>query len=160
MNGRVFRRFLSDLFLLLQIIDAVLAAYILNATLVVPKLDQKSYWKDTRSLPCPSLFCSLFEFVGNCNTGFVFILWCAATLRIYLMLIGSFRISPKTSRSSRSFLKKSSQEYPAAYSQCVSQGNAHLLATCSVFCPFLIRNMSVIYPPPKYVYHDVYSYNK
>ncbi|KAG9141753.1 hypothetical protein Leryth_018128 [Lithospermum erythrorhizon] len=28
------------------IVDAVVAAYMLNATLVIPKLDQKSYWKD------------------------------------------------------------------------------------------------------------------
>ncbi|XP_022762957.1 uncharacterized protein At1g04910 [Durio zibethinus] len=29
------------------ITDAVVAAYVLNATLIIPRLDQKSYWKDT-----------------------------------------------------------------------------------------------------------------
>lgn len=37
-------------FNLLQIIDGVVAAHILNAVFVVPKLDQKSFWKDSRSV--------------------------------------------------------------------------------------------------------------
>ncbi|KAK8360445.1 hypothetical protein V6Z12_A04G164800 [Gossypium hirsutum] len=37
------------------IIDAVVAAYILNATLVIPRLDQQSYWKDT------SCFAEIFD---------------------------------------------------------------------------------------------------
>lgn len=31
-----------------QIIDAVVVSYILKATLVVPKLDQQSFWNDSR----------------------------------------------------------------------------------------------------------------
>lgn len=34
----------------MQIIDAVVAAHILNAVLVIPKLDKQSYWKDSRFL--------------------------------------------------------------------------------------------------------------
>ncbi|KAK8479349.1 hypothetical protein V6N13_080672 [Hibiscus sabdariffa] len=37
------------------IIDAVVAAYILNATLVIPRLDQQSYWKDS------SCFAEIFD---------------------------------------------------------------------------------------------------
>ena len=47
--------------ILLQITDAVVAAYILNATLVVPKLDQKSFWKDSRSVSPSGIWCSNFD---------------------------------------------------------------------------------------------------
>ncbi|KAK4481359.1 hypothetical protein RD792_012246 [Penstemon davidsonii] len=44
------------------IIDAVVAARILNATLVVPKLDKKSFWKDDLNA---ALFCSNFSEIFN-----------------------------------------------------------------------------------------------
>ncbi|KAJ0077310.1 hypothetical protein Patl1_36054 [Pistacia atlantica] len=54
----------------LQITDAVVAAYILNATLVIPKLDQKSYRKDTSLLVI--LILNVFIYLGTDGTGHLF----------------------------------------------------------------------------------------
>ncbi|GFQ01869.1 uncharacterized protein at1g04910 [Phtheirospermum japonicum] len=46
LNNRVHINVEKERVFRVPIVDAVVSAYILNATLVVPKLDQKSFWKD------------------------------------------------------------------------------------------------------------------
>lgn len=56
---------INGTFLFSQITDAVVAARILNATLVVPKLDKKSFWKDSRLVSPINPF--LYNLDVSCN---------------------------------------------------------------------------------------------